>query len=67
MLGPNVVTTVRDPEHEVTYHIYAYRKLTRAEAVGAVRYFLSQQKRKPRRPRRNTTIRIETILGATSR
>jgi hypothetical protein len=67
MEAPTVRNTVRDESHNVTYHIMAYRKLTRDEAFLTVRQYLAQPKVRRRKSReRDKVITIVTIHGATA-
>lgn len=58
---PNVVSTIKDSERDITYRIVAYRALSRAEMVIQVRSFLAQ-KRKPKL-KNGSTVTILTIIG----
>jgi hypothetical protein len=61
MQMPDVSHTIRDAERDVTYIVLAYRKLSRAELVQAVRVFSAARKRAPKR---GSTIRIVTTFGS---
>lgn len=66
MRMPNVATSIRVEQHNITYRVLAYRPLTRAEMVLSVRQFHAQRKiRRRRTPLRNQTITIVTVHGAT--
>lgn len=66
MQMPNVESTIRDAEHNVTYRVLAYRHLSRAEFVASVRMFHAQPKtRRRKRPIRDKEITIITLHGAT--
>jgi hypothetical protein len=56
---PNIKNTIIDEDKKITYHVMAYRELNREERVGAVRYFLSTQKKKPKP---NSTITIVSLI-----
>lgn len=56
---PGVKNTIVDDEKKITYHVMAYRELTRVEVVNAVRHFLSTQKKKPKP---NSTITIVSLI-----
>lgn len=56
---PNIKTTVLDAEKKITYHVAAYRKLSDHEALNAVRFFLSTQKKKPKS---GSTVTIITSI-----
>lgn len=63
---PNVKSTIRDERNNVTYHVVAYRNLTREELVSSVRLFHSQPKlRRRKTPLRNQIVTIVSVLGAT--
>lgn len=60
MTLPNVKTTLTDRKNRVTYHILAYRALTRAELMLVVRLYLAQKRK---RPRPGTSVTIISIIG----
>jgi len=60
MKMPNVVTTVRDAEKNITYQIVAYRRLTRGEAFTQIGLAYADKKF---RPKRGETVRLLTIIG----
>lgn len=60
MQAPNIKNTLIDPERNITYHVMAYRKLSERELLQAVRYSVSQLKRKPKKGSVNTII---TVIG----
>lgn len=65
MKAPNVQNTYRDDENNMTYHVLAYRKLTRDELLFYVSQYLSQPKiRRRKTPERDKTISISTSVGA---
>lgn len=57
---PNIRTVLMDTAKKIRYEVVAFRALTQAELVGAVRYFLSTQRKKPTR---NSCVQIVTIIG----
>lgn len=61
MKQPDVRTSLTDPRARVTYHVIAYRSLTRSEVIGCIRAYLNQ-KRRPK-PKRGQEITIVTIIG----
>ena len=61
MRQPDVRTSMTDPREGITYHVIAYRSLTRAEVIGCIRAYLNQ-KRRPK-PKRGQDITIVTIIG----
>jgi hypothetical protein len=58
---PQVINENVDPERRVKNLVHAYRVLTREEIVVAVQQYLIWLGRK--KPRRNSEVRIFTILG----
>jgi hypothetical protein len=44
MQMPNIRSTIKDPRKKITYHVMAYRTLTREELVVAVQQYNSQKK-----------------------
>lgn len=58
---PQVQFTLRDRQAGVTYEICAYRAITRAEAVMAVRMHNAKRERNPAP---GSVVRIITTLGA---
>jgi hypothetical protein len=67
MLPPNIWSTIRDEDRNVTYRVLAYRSLSREELVLQVRQYHAQLARRRRKPPRNQTVQIHTIIGATDR
>lgn len=61
MKMPDVASTIIDQERDVTYRVFAYRSLTHAELVLAVRHFHAQKKRK--KLKRGETVIIHSIIG----
>lgn len=62
MEGPHIPHPIRDAERNVTYVVMAYRELTRTEVVQMVRMHQARTKKKPAK---NSTVTILTVLGAT--
>jgi hypothetical protein len=60
MESPNVLNVLVDEARKIRYEVVAYRTLSQAELVQAVRVGLSMTKRKPKK---NSTIRFITMLG----
>lgn len=52
-----------DEEHNMTYHVMAYRTLSREEVIGAIRAYHLQRKGRRKTPERNKIITIVTVLG----
>jgi len=57
---PSIVTEAIDEAKNVRYQVVAYRKLSPNELVFAIRLALSRMKRKPKK---NSTCRLVTIIG----
>lgn len=57
---PSVVTEAYDEARNIRYEVVAYRKLTDQEVVFAIRQALAGMKRKPKK---NSTCRLVTIIG----
>lgn len=57
---PNVPTSIRSADHKVTYTVFAYRPLQRAEVVQAIRIFNARSKKKPKR---GSSVTIITTIG----
>lgn len=65
MQMPNVRSTIRDEEANVTYHVLAHRSLARDELAAAVTCYHSQPSvRRHKTQIRNTVITIITTNGA---
>jgi hypothetical protein len=47
MQEPNVTTMFRHPDWEVTFVIWAFRKVTKVEAAKAVQLYLKKNQDKP--------------------
>ena len=58
---PDIVSTLVDNEKNITYKVFAYRKLTREELILAVRHFYAQKKKPKGRP--GQTINILSTIG----
>jgi hypothetical protein len=61
---PDVLTEATDPRSQVQYQVYAYRQLTREEMELAVRMYLSNQKKKPKK---GSCVTIYSIIGEDTR
>lgn len=59
---PKVRSTLIDSGSNVTYHVLAYRPLTREEMVLSVRHYWAQKK-KVRKIKPGTEITIISIIG----
>ncbi len=65
MQGPDVRSTLRDDANNMTYHVVAYRALSREELLRCVRHYYAQLSvRRRKSPLRNKVIEIHTIIGA---
>ncbi len=62
MQPPAIRSTLRDPRRRVDYHVIAYRPLTRAELIAAVRGYLAQARH--RKPMPGDIVTIVTVIGA---
>ena len=60
---PDITTAIKDPKTNITYEIMAYRKLTQAEAMSAIREFYAATA-KSNRPKSGSTVTIISTLGA---
>ena len=65
MKQPDVRSSIRDPGHNVVYHVLAYRPLSREELVRSVRMYHRSQPavRRRKTPLRNAEVTIATTLG----
>jgi hypothetical protein len=64
MPEPDIITTVRDPEHNLKFRILAYRKLSENEAAEIIRLYLSRPEvRQNKASLRNQLITISTDIG----
>lgn len=61
MEPPTIKTTLHDPDRNIDYHVVAYRTLTRAELLDAVRAFMVNRRRPKLKPGQSVTI--VTIIG----
>jgi hypothetical protein len=61
---PKVNNQAYDSERDITYEVYAYRKLSEQELIHAVAVFVRSQKGKPKR---GTRYQIMTMIGADGR
>ncbi|MBI4997834.1 MAG: hypothetical protein HZC22_13270 [Rhodocyclales bacterium] len=61
MKQPTARTSMNDPRRGVTYHVVAYRSLTRAEMIDCISAYLSQ-KNHPK-PKRGQAVTIITSIG----
>ena len=59
---PNIKNTIKDDKKDVTYHIMAYRILSKDEMVEAVKMVLSQKAAKT--VKKGQVVTIITIIGA---
>lgn len=65
---PSVKHTVVDKANNVTYHVMAYRQLTKREVMQGIRLYLSQpQHRRRKRPERDKVIIIPSLIGCDGR
>jgi hypothetical protein len=65
MKKPDIRSTLRDAEHNMTYHVVAYRKLSELEMIETVKLYLAQPKILRRKlPERNKTVSTHSLLGS---
>jgi hypothetical protein len=65
MKTPDIRSTLYDAEHNMTYHVVAFRKLSELEMVQTVQLYLSQPKILRRRtPERNKTVTTVALMGS---
>lgn len=65
---PSIKHTVRDRVNNVTYHVMAYRPLTKAEVMQGVSLYLSQpEQRRRKKPVRDKVITILSLIGCDGR
>jgi hypothetical protein len=65
MKKPDIRSTLRDEEHNMTYHVLAFRKLNELEMVETVKMYLAQPKiRRRRTPERNKTVTTHALMGS---
>lgn len=68
MQSPNVRTSMRDEANRFTYHVLAYRQLSRSEMLHAIAmYRLQPSIRKKKRAPQNGAVTILSLYGATER
>lgn len=60
METPNVVTEAYDEAKNIRYQVVAFRKLSREEVIFYIRHALAGMKKKPKK---NTTCRLVTVIG----
>jgi hypothetical protein len=62
---PDIRSTLRDEEHNMTYHVVAYRKLNELEMIETIKMYLAQPKVLRRKsPERNKTVTTHALLGS---
>jgi hypothetical protein len=65
MKKPAILSTWFDAEHNMTYHVFAFRELTKLEMVQTVKLYLSQPKILRRKtPEKNKTVTTDSLLGS---
>ena len=65
MKKPDIRSTLYDAEHNMTYHVLAYRKLNELEMIQTVKLYLTQPKILKRRTReRNKTVTTRSLMGS---
>ena len=61
MKDPAIVSTIKDEQRNITYHVYAYRSLTRDEMITEVKAFINQRHRPKLKD--GQIVIIKTIIG----
>ena len=65
MKKPAILSTLFDVEHNMTYRVFAFRKLTELEMIQTVKLYLAQPKILWRKaPERNKTVTTDSLLGS---
>jgi hypothetical protein len=65
MKKPDIRSTLRDEEHNMTYHVVAYRKLSELEMIETVKLYLAQPRILRRKTHeRNKTVATNSLLGS---
>ena len=65
MKKPDILSTLYDAEHNMTYRVFAFRKLTELEMVQTVKLYLSQPRILSRSTReKNKTVTTNSLLGS---
>lgn len=60
MEQPTIKSAIRDAERDITYIVLAYRTLSRSELVMAVRVFLQQNRK---HPKKGSVVTIHSLIG----
>jgi hypothetical protein len=65
MKKPDILSILHDAEHNMTYHVLAYRKLSELEMVQTVKLYLAQPKILKRKAHeRNKTVTTRSLMGS---
>jgi hypothetical protein len=65
MKKPSILSTLFDAEHNTTYRVFAFRKLTELEMVQAVKLYLAQPKiLRLKNRERNKTVTTDSLQGS---
>jgi hypothetical protein len=65
MKKPDIRSTLRDEQHNMTYHVVAFRKLNELEMVETVKLYLAQPRILRRKtPERNKTVTTHALMGS---
>lgn len=65
MKKPDILSTLYDAEHNMTYRVFAFRKLTELEMVQTVKLYLAQPRILNRSTReKNKTVTTNSLLGS---
>lgn len=61
MRTPGIMSTIIDPEKNITYKIMAYRELSKSEMVQAVQFY--NQQKGSKKTKKGSTVTIHSIIG----
>jgi len=65
MKQPDILSILHDAEHNMTYHVLAYRTLSELEMVQTVKLYLTQPKILKRKTHeRNKTVTTRSLMGS---
>lgn len=65
MKQPDIRSVLYDAEHNMTYHVVAYRQLSELEMVQTVGHYLAQPKILKRKTHeRNKTVTTRSLMGS---
>jgi hypothetical protein len=65
MKKPSILSIFHDADHNMTYRVFAFRKLTNLEMGQTVKMYLAQPKILRRKtPEQNKTVTTDSLLGS---